>query len=506
MPFTRKENKGQPRSTSASLIKNKKPAAAQSNLLSFLKKELPTPADSSSKRKVSEELELPLTPITPRSQREKTVQKFNNESVNNSAEEIGEPTSGVRVLRRRVKRKIYVSSGEDNDSDDILDLVDSPMPEKSRVQKKISPRQRKAKNDDDDYEHESDDSVMNDVAPVASDDEDMKDNSTRMIKKFSHSDQNGKSASKLKEFASNSSVRRGPSFSSSTHMSNTEKKKQRAADFKVKNDDRYSWLQEVRDLDGNPEGSPNYDPRTLYIPKSSWDKFTPFEKQFWEIKSKHWDTVVFFKKGKFYELYERDADIGHTEFDLKLTDRVNMRMVGVPEFSFEHWAAQFIAKGHKVARVDQMETALGKEMREKATKKKEEKVIRRQLTSILTAGTLVDGGLLTNEMSTYCMSIKESCPTENDPPAYGICFVDTATGEFNLVSFVDDIDRTQFETLIMQVKPKEIVYEKGMLNKRSQRILKTCINCPIWTGLIPEREFWDANATWDEIRYPLFYY
>ncbi|CAI2188027.1 13794_t:CDS:2 [Funneliformis geosporum] len=87
-----------------------------------------------------------------------------------------------------------------------------------------------------------------------------------------------------------------------------------------------------------------------------------------------------------------------------------------------------------------METALGKEMREKVIKKKEEKVIRRQLTSIITIRILVDGELLTNEMSTYCISIKESCPTENDPPAYGICFVDTATGEFNLVSFINNID------------------------------------------------------------------
>ena len=45
------------------------------------------------------------------------------------------------------------------------------------------------------------------------------------------------------------------------------------------------------------------------------------------------------------KLYERDADIGHTEFDLKLTDRTNMRMVGVPEMSFNHWASQFVAKG-----------------------------------------------------------------------------------------------------------------------------------------------------------------
>jgi hypothetical protein len=38
-------------------------------------------------------------------------------------------------------------------------------------------------------------------------------------------------------------------------------------------------------------GSENYNPRTLQVPKSAWDRFTPFEKQYWEIKCKHWDTV-----------------------------------------------------------------------------------------------------------------------------------------------------------------------------------------------------------------------
>ncbi|CAG8542071.1 1112_t:CDS:10 [Diversispora eburnea] len=298
-----------------------------------------------------------------------------------------------------------------------------------------------------------------------------------------------------REFASSSTIRRDLPVSSS----------QRVADFKTKNDERYSWLLDVKDADKNPEGSPNYDPRTLHIPKSAWNKFTPFEKQFWEIKSKHWDTIVFFKKGKFYELYERDADIGHSEFDLKLTDRVNMRMVGVPEMSFESWAAQFIAKGYKVARVDQMETAIGKEMREKSSKKKEEKIIRRELTSILTAGTIVDGGLLTNEMSTFCMSIKESCNTENESPTFGICFVDTATAEFHITSFNDDLDRTQFETLIMQVKPREIVYEKGRLSQRTMRILKNCTSRTIWTALKPDVEFWDATTTHDEIRFSRYF-
>lgn len=173
---------------------------------------------------------------------------------------------------------------------------------------------------------------------------------------------------------------------------------------------RYPWLANVTDIDRNPPDHPDHDPRTVYIPPLAWSKFSAFEKQYWEIKQKLWDTIVFFKKGKFYELYEHDATIGHQLFDLKLTDRVNMRMVGVPEMSLDQWANQFVAKGYKIARVDQCESALGKEMRERdkqdAKPAKEDKIIRRELAQVLTAGTLVDGGMLQDDMSTYCVSIK----------------------------------------------------------------------------------------------------
>jgi DNA mismatch repair protein MSH6 len=166
----------------------------------------------------------------------------------------------------------------------------------------------------------------------------------------------------------------------------TSQKKQKAHLTEPEN--RYPWLAHILDADRNPTDHPDYDPRTIFIPPLAWDKFSAFEKQYWEIKQKFWDTIVFFKKGKFYELYEKDATIGHQLFDLKLTDRVNMRMVGVPEASLDHWANQFVAKGYKIARVDQMETALGKDMRERgdAKSKKEEKVIRRELATVLTSG------------------------------------------------------------------------------------------------------------------------
>ncbi|KAF9966318.1 DNA mismatch repair protein msh6 [Mortierella alpina] len=292
-------------------------------------------------------------------------------------------------------------------------------------------------------------------------------------------------------------------------MLKDDKKRERAIKFEAENSGRYSWLLDIKDENGNPIGSADYDPRTLYIPQSAWGKFTDFERQFWQIKGQNFDSVVFFKKGKFYELYENDADIGHQQFDLKLTDRTNMRMVGVPESSFEYWAAQFIAKGYKVARVDQTETALGKAMRERGgTATKAQKVINRELHSILTAGTLTDSGLLTNDMATYCMAIKElNRPgAEHLPTQFGIAFVDTSTAEFSLATFYDDMDRTKFETLITQIKPKEVVVEKGGLSVRSTRILKNTLGSnTIWNHLLSGTQFLDPTEAADQLRFGQYF-
>lgn len=265
-------------------------------------------------------------------------------------------------------------------------------------------------------------------------------------------------------------------------------------------EERYPWLANIKDMDGNRPGHPDYDPRTIYIPPLAWSRFSPFEKQYWEIKQKFWDTVVFFKKGKFYELYENDATIGHQLFDLKLTDRVNMRMVGVPEMSLSHWANQFVAKGYKIARVDQSESALGKEMRERDAKKggKEDKIIRRELSCVLTAGTLVEGSMLQDDMSTYCVSIKEAIV--DDLPAFGISFVDTATGQFFISEFVDDVDMTKFETFVAQTRPQEILLEKGCVSQRTLRILKNNTGpTTLWNYLKPAKEFWGADITVKEL-------
>ena len=272
---------------------------------------------------------------------------------------------------------------------------------------------------------------------------------------------------------------------------------------------RYEWLEpaHITDIDRNRPDHPDYDPRTVYVPKTAWSHFSPFEQQYWEIKQRHWNTIVFFKKGKFYELYENDATIGHQLFDLKLTDRVNMRMVGVPEASLDIWANQFVAKGYKIARVDQVESALGKQMRERDSIQsskvskgddKMKKIINRELACVLTGGTLVDPGMLQDDMSTYCVAIKES--EQEGRPAFGIAFVDTATAQFFLTGFQDDDEMTKFETLIAQIRPREILLEKSCSSTKAIRILKNSTGPSTSTvSLKPGKEFWTADTACREL-------
>lgn len=66
----------------------------------------------------------------------------------------------------------------------------------------------------------------------------------------------------------------------------------------------------IRDINKNRPDHPEYNSKTLYVPPDYLVKLTPVMRQWWILKSKHFDSVLFFKVGKFYELYHMDAVIG----------------------------------------------------------------------------------------------------------------------------------------------------------------------------------------------------
>lgn len=178
-------------------------------------------------------------------------------------------------------------------------------------------------------------------------------------------------------------------------------------------------------------------------------------------------------------------------------------MVGVPESHFSYWAAQFVAQGYKVAKASQSENQVSKEMRQKTqttAQSKKEDIIRRELTCVLTSGTLVDENMLHDELATYCIAVKELCPSEDADPEFGIAFVDASTGEMGVCQIKDDRDRTKLETLLAQLRPKEVLLEKGRLTKLSTRMLKNCLpSGALWNWLHPDKEFWDEDRTESEL-------
>jgi hypothetical protein len=194
-------------------------------------------------------------------------------------------------------------------------------------------------------------------------------------------------------------------------------------------------------------------PRRIDIPKAALERMTGMERQFWEIKKEFFDVVVFFKKGKFYELYDCDAVIGNREFGLKmcqdLNNRGKMRMAGVPEQSFAEWSRLFVFKGYKVGRVEQLAVD---EALIAANGGKEPKCIPRELVSILTRGTVTEASMLAGNEANYVMAFAP--PASGSPHAVDAVAIDVSRRAFWHCPCAD-VD--ELAALLYQLCPTEVV-------------------------------------------------
>jgi len=269
------------------------------------------------------------------------------------------------------------------------------------------------------------------------------------------------------------------------------RKEERVSNFEKKNEGRYAWLLDQRDAKQRAPSDEEFDPRTLYIPKSAYAKFSSFEKQFWDIKKENFDVVLFFKKGKFYEMFEGDADVGHRHLHLKMTDRVNMRMCGIPEGQFSPYATRLVALGYKVGRVEQMETMNAMQKRASKDKvKAASTVCERELCEILTQGTVSDESMLEGPQANFLLSVCRGGKAEDE---YGVCLLEASTGVFYIGQFVDDAQLTQFETLLLRAKPREVVYPKRGLSTTAIKLMKRHLHSPLLNAIDPDEQFWDAE-------------
>ncbi|KAF9607275.1 hypothetical protein IFM89_033482 [Coptis chinensis] len=245
----------------------------------------------------------------------------------------------------------------------------------------------------------------------------------------------------------------------------------------------------------------NYDERTLFLPPDFLKSLSGGQRQWWEFKSKHMDKVLFFKMGKFYELFEMDAHIGAKELDLQYM-RGEQPHCGFPEKNFTMNVEKLAKKGYRVLVVEQTETPEQLEIRRKETGSKD-KVVKREVCAVVTKGTLTEGEILaTNPDASYLMAVTESFQgSENEENlVIGVCLVDVSTTRFILGQFGDDSERGSLCSLLSELRPVEIIKPARVLSAESERVLLRHTRNPLVNDLTPLSEFWDANRTVKEIR------
>lgn len=139
---------------------------------------------------------------------------------------------------------------------------------------------------------------------------------------------------------------------------------------------------------------------------------TPMMAQWQTCKQQAKEALLFFRLGDFYEAFHEDAKVIAKELSLTLTARQGIPMCGVPFHAADGYIDKLIAKGYKVAVAEQTEDP-------KAAKG----LVKREITRIITPGTIVSSQLLSDKKNNFFISIAET------PKAFGIAILDLSTAE-----------------------------------------------------------------------------
>uniref|UniRef100_A0A8D0C970 DNA mismatch repair protein n=1 Tax=Salvator merianae TaxID=96440 RepID=A0A8D0C970_SALMN len=266
--------------------------------------------------------------------------------------------------------------------------------------------------------------------------------------------------------------------------------------------DKIEWLQDGKRKDSRRrrQNDPDYDPTTLFVPEDYLQNCTPGMRKWWELKSQNFDAVIFYKVGKFYELYHMDAVVGVNKLGLVFM-KGTWAHSGFPEMAFDRFSSILVQKGHKVVRVEQMETPEMMEARCKslAHPTKFDRVVRREICRIISKGTqtysILDCDHLENQ-NKYLFCVKEKVDDlAGLQRTYGVCFVDTTVGKFYLGQFLDDRHCSRFRTLLAHYTPVQIIFERGNPSTETEKILKGLLPSVVQEGLIPGSQFWNAAKT-----------
>ena len=134
------------------------------------------------------------------------------------------------------------------------------------------------------------------------------------------------------------------------------------------------------------------------------ENLSPAMKQYFELKAKYKDCILFFRLGDFYEMFFDDAILVSKLLGLTLTGKncgleERAPMCGVPFHAYESYVAKLINAGYKVGICEQL------------TEPKANKLVERDVVRIITPGTVVDESMLDESVNTFVMCVYKNKDT-----------------------------------------------------------------------------------------------
>ncbi|MGO9673727.1 MAG: DNA mismatch repair protein MutS [Methylocella sp.] len=186
-------------------------------------------------------------------------------------------------------------------------------------------------------------------------------------------------------------------------------------------------------------------------------KISPMIAQYREIKAANPGSLLFYRMGDFYELFFEDAEVAAKALGIVLTKRGkhqgdDIPMCGVPVERAQDYLHRLIGLGHRVAVCEQVEDPA------EARKRGGKSVVRREVTRLVTPGTITEDPLLDPARANRLLAIARAAQSDG-AWSFGLAALDISTGEFT----VSEAPEAALEAEIARIDPAEIVVPDALL-------------------------------------------
>jgi DNA mismatch repair protein MutS len=172
---------------------------------------------------------------------------------------------------------------------------------------------------------------------------------------------------------------------------------------------------------------------------------TPMMAQYRRIKDEFADSIVFFRLGDFYEMFDGDAREASSLLDLTLTQRAGSPMCGIPYHAATSYISRLLAAGRKVAICEQVTPPGGRGL------------VTREVVEVVTPGTVLDENYLSKHANNYLLSLGKIGDT------MALAYADISTGEFRATSFPFADRAEMLKRELHRIDPREALTQESLI-------------------------------------------